>query len=1580
LTLINDIVGITKEAIALLNSRNTKTVEEFLSWIATSSNLEELVRICGSVSMVESWIAQVDLMVLPGITPVMASNLVREGWNREKIVNLSLKMRQPITDITGMKALELNSAIKAHSSVPMYTPNGPEVISIEEAAYRGRTPDRVSLKEINETEKIQTLFPEVEVKKVLETESVSETNAESKQNPKSASASRSKFESRRLETLSQYKRYRDRRTKMDRLVRYGESEAGDEIALPIENVRFELRGPLNTIRTVEGREVYIPSLTDVDIEIMIIDAEFKLERYKSGSSDAGKETTEALIYALKEESAHRKCMHSEEPLEYLLSLVRNSVTEYNSVIPQAADLDNNNYRGIRNRVIETLREVLSELAYRGYYVIADSDTDGYAGNDLSPFTGSSLTIEALEESLKKAKVDDEYILTDISGTFLYDKVGTDRPLRNANVMFRWEGSSSKENTSTTDQEGAFTGIIPKNLIVSSLKMVISKAGISQEVSYTMNELRLVKGKLGNIILKKDFAKVEGLLERVDNLSDDMMDVADNESERIQEPPKVIFGDGDNKFALAAGTSSSNYSYKILHRLVEPDIVKMVDGNLVYIDRKGITEPINVSRYRENMACDPLAHPMMASLGIGYILTMQQEWKPTHFSLGDLLYSVALAPGEEHRIIMTERKENYTIADGETLSALDSESYTSSQSDDTDAVYANAMHEEMTGSTHMESKTKGSGTGLMASLFASSNKVTTTGHSESQQDSSRDETTAMAEKFNESIARQAENQRRSNRTGIRTASSSESTSVTSKIIANHNHSHALTMQYWEVVRNYLITTRISDVRLVCYVPFKPIPFLPKEQSLILDFNDALKKKTFGRGFMSLFKDHEVDHVKQLFYSRYQQVLKYYDSIFYHVPSKYRGGLNLMKKYATYPEWEFEGTVGNNPTNLRLRISGGFLSFHSISAYLVLKNGVRIHGRRSNIKEKEQHECKSRYALVQYLKEEMENTDTNLVFEFQVPPGVRDDDYNRLELDMNYSSPVHYTLHLDEEEKERREPYLNVLERFEKVVSKKKKVSYRYTGPENLRNPDVYLDKAELSSLSNPRITSVKLSKTGKKGTVYVESSYDEVLKSTLKYPIYDRMPTMSFEELQRIETAFQHITENTILYSQAVWREVSPEERAMMLERFTVGIPNAKSTDVGAFVPLMNCVSNQIEGFYGNCMIMNFTYPPEVAKQLDTSTKKVQDSLFRYHTEAFRAPETAISLSTKGMIGEAVLGGSNASEKVDLTRFWNWQDSPIDHADDINAADLRSSSLLEGVEAPDDLLSLEQKLALGNIPITRLPKILEYLAKEKRGFEDLTNAENVAKHMTAVMEATTNERINVLTQAASVVDEALGIAEAKVNEAATEEKAGEAERKAKTKREEDDAYAREKDRLAAENKDIISEESKIRAEQAIKNERDRETARVKAAEALVTTKKDELAVAETTVTKAKKELAEAKTGLANAEGALVTAKAKEDEMKGLAEKEGADDAAKEAMASAMTESATADAELTAAKVVVALREKKVEDAEAAVAKLKEEIVDAEAEVRGLIADAKKREEAAAKAATAAAGAATGKANNEKKEGA
>jgi hypothetical protein len=181
------------------------------------------------------------------------------------------------------------------------------------------------------------------------------------------------------------------------------------------------------------------------------------------------------------------------------------------------------------------------------------------------------------------------------------------------------------------------------------------------------------------------------------------------------------------------------------------------------------------------------------------------------------------------------------------------------------------------------------------------------------------------------------------------------------------------------------------------------------------------------------------------------------------------------------------------------------------------------------------------------------------------------------------------------------------------------------------------------------------------------------------PALQIKPHLKLADLLKIERALQHVVRNSLSYSRAVWMSMTPEERAVMLESYTIGVGPGGSTDADGFIPLLNCVANTVLGFYGNSMVMPFSLPPIVIKvQGDESpltTKDIQSFLKRFHQEDFLSPESHIALPTNGVLCEAVLGQCPSAEKIDLTRFWNWADSTIPQATDIGAVDAERAPLL-----------------------------------------------------------------------------------------------------------------------------------------------------------------------------------------------------------------------------------------------------------------------------------------------------------------
>ena len=92
---------------------------------------------------------------------------------------------------------------------------------------------------------------------------------------------------------------------------------------------------------------------------------------------------------------------------------------------------------------------------------------------------------------------------------------------------------------------------------------------------------------------------------------------------------------------------------MFQRLVEPKIVYNVDKNVRSCEREEVTKPIDVSAIADGAADNYSNLAKASSLGVGYVLNMHQAWVPDGFALGDLLYSLILAPGEEQRLVVRE---------------------------------------------------------------------------------------------------------------------------------------------------------------------------------------------------------------------------------------------------------------------------------------------------------------------------------------------------------------------------------------------------------------------------------------------------------------------------------------------------------------------------------------------------------------------------------------------------------------------------------------------------------------------------------------------------------------------------------------------------------------------------------------------------------------------------------------------------------------------------------------------------------------------------------------------------------------
>ena len=471
-----------------------------------------------------------------------------------------------------------------------------------------------------------------------------------------------------------------------------------------------------------------------------------------------------------------------------------------------------------------------------------------------------------------------------------------------------------------------------------------------------------------------------------------------------------------------------------------------------------------------------------------------------------------------------------------------------------------------------------------------------------------------------------------------------------------------MQYWEVLRKFDIGTDVEGVTLTCFVPLDLVRFLAAGEQLELATADL----------------SAVDSRQELL-RRYALLHRHSDSIQPWLPSRHRDGLALLEDFAANPR----ATVDLDAPAadiLTVSLKGTFLPFERLWVRTLLRGQRSLQPvpLDSSLTDLTPKEFGTRAELLEELRRRRADTDNEATMtgSVAIPAAVDKSEIVGFEISRAFRT-------LDYQVDPEKNPSYQLV----------KAVSQLFGGFEDeLRelSRGVHLPPGELEGLlGGPLVHDFSAKISGDAIEADQIATRRELPPSPLPIPALEKQHTLTYRDLMKIERTLQHVVRNTLTYSRAVWASLTPEERVVMLEGYTIGLPEEGLdadgfTDPSQHVPLLNCVANQVLGYYGNCMIMPFSIPASLATKLaggdggaadktpPLTTGAVQEALTLFHRQAFSPPVSAITLPTRGVLGEAVLGHCPSAEKIDLTRFWNWQDSPADEASAITGVSLRPS--------------------------------------------------------------------------------------------------------------------------------------------------------------------------------------------------------------------------------------------------------------------------------------------------------------------
>ncbi len=607
----------------------------------------------------------------------------------------------------------------------------------------------------------------------------------------------------------------------------------------------------------------------------------------------------------------------------------------------------------------------------------------------------------------------------------------------------------------------------------------------------------------------------------------------------------------------------------------------------------------------------------ASIAHGHLLHFKQEWIPDGYSIGDLVYSLPLAPGQKKQIAVLDWERRESAARSQELSYEETLNNTLIRDRDISEVVSATLSENIKGNSSASTSSFGAGfgAGIMGILpggaaFGSLLGISggkSKASSNASQSSNRQSTANSLQSISDRTMQAASMVRSQRATVIQTVSQGETVSATAESVANYNHCHAITIQYFEVLRHFEIRNRLAGVQECLFIPLQMSPF---DINKCLRWRNTLERYLFKPSLRAAF-----DAIARIQNEKESAFENYYDSIGF-------PRVNFAEQNVVSYDGELliEFTFFNTNEG---KVDAAMLEFFKIF-------GLQLND---------------------YLDKQISNDELARVV------GPRTIEFL---LD-------HFTVTTDKGK--------NLAMDFTLVNTFRPNIPLRITMRQSAQTPTdipreqigsllINLDlsnaapelKTKLEQLQNKymkvRVHSgnLRYRTNNIAGTLFSGRIDNDIFAGSdgvfLTTPLTrNELRNPRGEDVDAANNLLQHLNENMEYYHKCIYFDMTPERRYMLLDGIIApGKANGRS--------VASVVENRVIGIAGNCLIM----PVAPGNQLDPTIDDEFDLFAQYHVDQ---PEPMrVSMPTKGIYAEAVMGQCNSCEEKDESRFWRWEESPI----------------------------------------------------------------------------------------------------------------------------------------------------------------------------------------------------------------------------------------------------------------------------------------------------------------------------------
>lgn len=563
----------------------------------------------------------------------------------------------------------------------------------------------------------------------------------------------------------------------------------------------------------------------------------------------------------------------------------------------------------------------------------------------------------------------------------------------------------------------------------------------------------------------------------------------------------------------------------------------------------------------------------AGVKLGLIHDYRMRWFPLGHSLGQILYSLPLAPGESVNLAVIDwtRRDD---AQRQERTKLDEQIVHNEHRERTISEAVNAaIKETQKGSSFMAGLAESSGiAGTIGKFGVASGLAGALGGGSSSTAGARDLAATTVQSLSDNISQASAAMRELQSTVVVHAVQEEHEAIETRTIVNYNHSHALTILYYEVLRHFRILTELFTRKAAVLVKMRQDWFDdPNGETNILEYRAPLEavllNATLADGFNAIAR---IAHRKKVV-----------------VPPPPSLPLPGDRELSLF---RFEMATSGLVANLEEQgQSVGIFArlLNDPQPRIVLKNRAGPGATESD----------SLAPAGAFSQENAGNT-----FLAVLPAGlnsVKWKDFTAVSIGIN----------------------LNNVD-------------------------DVSFTRIKMTAISvdGGEIPLVDQNYAG--GDLVIAKTSTEIILAKLPSPpppppAPPRPPEEIEDEAKRGDL-IEHLRFHKAHYSRAILLAQNTADRATALD--AIVLPDGTT--------LLDQVENRPLEVIGEYLAYPCANPDW--------TKRVDDARRRLEVPDVPPDERLVTLPTRGVFAEAKLGHCNASEEIDNTRFWDWQQSPIPH--------------------------------------------------------------------------------------------------------------------------------------------------------------------------------------------------------------------------------------------------------------------------------------------------------------------------------